>query len=383
MTTAITRFWGVLAFLLVVGSSANTSAVEYSMQLPGAATSLLLDIAAAGDRLVAVGDRGHILYSEDGGTTWTQAEVPTTAMLTRVFFYDDKLGWAVGHDGNVMYSHDGGRHWELQRDGVAAQVQINEQRAGRASQRVEELRDQLAAAPENEREALQETLDEAEWVLDKARETLDEPPYAPPLMDVWFATAEQGWASGAYGMLLHTANGGRSWTDWSHKVGNPDELHLNGITGGPGGSLYIASEWGNVFVSSSGGESWQMMESGYDGSFFGVIANPDSGAVFAYGLLGTVYRSTDRGESWEELDSGVQASLFGGTLSDEGVLVLVGQGGTATRTDDDGASFTPMIQPRRNGLYGVAAYRGGNFVATGAGGSKSLSMSASGGQSHE
>lgn len=382
MTTTITRYRGILAFLLLVGSGINASAVEYSMQLPGAATSLLLDIAAAGDRLVAVGDRGHILYSEDQGQNWTQAEVPTTAMLTRVFFYDDKLGWAVGHDGNVMHSHDGGRHWELQRDGLAEQVQINEQRVGRARERVEALREQIAVASETEQEALEDALGEAEWTLEKALETLGAPTYAPPLMDVWFATAEKGWASGAYGMLLHTANGGRSWADWSHNLVNPDELHLNGIAGGSGGSLYIASEWGNIFVSHSGGENWQVVESGYDGSFFGVIASPDSGAVFAYGLLGTIYRSTDRGESWEELDSGVQASLFGGALSDDGALVMVGQGGTATRSDDAGDSFTPLIQPRRDDLNGVTAYPGGGFFITGQGGSKPL-MNTAAGEAHE
>ena len=80
----------------------------------------------------------------------------------------------------------------------------------------------MVSHAEEEREALAEALDEAEWAMDNARETLDAPLYASPLMDVWFATAEQGWASGAYGVLLHTSNGGRQWSDWSHKVDNPD-----------------------------------------------------------------------------------------------------------------------------------------------------------------
>ena len=375
--------WGIAVFLVWLGSITYASPIEYSMQLPKASTSLLLDIAAAGERLVAVGERGHILYSEDGGESWTQAEVPTTAMLTRVFFYDDKLGWAAGHDGNVMHSHDGGVHWELQRDGVAEQVQINEERAGRAVQRVKDLGAELAAAAEEDREVLEEALGEAEWVMDNARETLDAPIYAPPLMDIWFATPEQGWASGAYGVLLHTSNGGRDWADWSYKVDNPDELHLNSVAGGPGGELYLASEWGTVYTSANNGESWAPVESGYDGSFFGVIANPDTGAVFAYGLLGTVYRSVDKGESWEELDSGVQASLFGAAFSPDGALVFVGQGGTATRTDNDGLSFTPLIQPQRQGLYGVAPDSEGGFMVTGQGGSKPLVEGATGGQADE
>lgn len=364
-------------------SPAWAADVQYAMQMPKAAQSLLLDIAAAGDRLVAVGERGHILYSTDGGESWTQATVPTTVMLTRVFFVSESLGWAVGHDGNVMHSRDGGVNWELQRDGVAEQVQINEARAGRAVRRVEELREQISKAPEGEQEALAEALDEAEWAMDKAREALDAPIYAPPLMDVWFSTPEQGWASGAYGLLLFTANGGRQWSDWSHKVDNPDELHLNGVGGVPGGQLYLASEWGTVFTSANGGEAWHPVESGYDGSFFGVIADPEKGATFAYGLLGTVYRSVDEGETWQKLDSGVQASLFGATISSGGTLVLVGQGGTATRSDDGGASFVPLIQPGRAGLYGVTPYRESGFVVTGQGGSKPLVEGATGGQTDE
>src|SRR5688572_32351199 len=56
-----------------------------------AARSLLLDITHAGERLVAVGERGHVLQSDDAGATWKQAErVPTSAMLTGVHFADEQ-----------------------------------------------------------------------------------------------------------------------------------------------------------------------------------------------------------------------------------------------------------------------------------------------------
>lgn len=344
--------------------------VQYAMQMPKAAQSLLLDITAAGDRLVAVGDRGHILYSTDQGASWTQATVPTTVMLTRVFFVSDSLGWAVGHDGNVLVSADGGVNWELQRDGLADQARINEERAGRAKELVEDIRNEFTTVvAEEDKEDLAYRLEEAEYALDIARETMNEPVYAPPLMDVWFANEEQGWASGGYGTLLHTNNGGRHWDDWSYKLDNPDELHLNGVVGGPDNTVFLASEWGYVFRSLSGGQTWEAMESGYDGSFFGVVANPASGSIFAYGLLGTIYRSTDLGETWEQLRSMARASLFGGHAAVDGTLVFVGQGGTAVRSQDDGDSFTPLIQPSRRGLHGIAPMGGGQYMVTGDGGS--------------
>lgn len=345
--------------------------VNYAMQLEKSAESLLLDIARAGERLVAVGERGHILYSEDEGMTWIQVQVPTDVMLTRLFFIDDLQGWAVGHDGNVLHSRDGGVSWVLQRDGVASQSAINEQRAGRALSEFEALRAQLAVASDTDASALEAALDDAQWMLDSARTVLDEPLYAPPLMDVWFSSPERGWAAGAYGVLLHTANGGRDWTDWSHKVDNPEELHLNGVVGDGQGGLYLASEWGIVFVSANEGEAWHPVESGYEGSFFGLLHNLKSGSLFAYGLLGTIYRSADQGKNWEQLDSGVSASLFGAHAGDD-TLVFVGQSGTATYTQDDGGNFSAEVQARRDGLFGVAPLGDGEFIATGEGGSRKL-----------
>lgn len=358
--------------LYLLSQPAWSTAPDYAMQMKKAATSMLLDIAAAGDRLVAVGERGHILYSNDNGDSWVQAQVPTSLMLTRVFFASDELGWAVGHDGNILFSQDGGVNWELQRDGVSDQVRINDERAGRAKVTMEALYEQVKSAPEEEKVDLEEALEEAAYALESARDTLDEPIYAPPLMDVWFANPEQGWASGAYGTLLRTSDGGSHWEDWSYKVDNPDESHLNGVLGAPDGNLYLASEWGTVFRSLDSGASWEPMESGYEGSFFGVEVNPASGSVFAYGLLGTVYRSTDQGETWEPVESGARASLFGGIATNDGTLIFVGQGSTAVRSQDDGDNFTPMVKPSRAGFHGIAAMGDGRYMVTGDGGSRVL-----------
>ncbi len=362
-----------LALVLVLPLQAASSSSDYALIMPKARTSLLLDIAAAGNRLVEVGERGHILYSDDVGETWVQLRVPTSVMLTRVFFVSDTTGWAVGHDGNILLSTDAGVTWTLQRDGVSEQVGINEERVARAREKRRDLEERLAtlspeSAPEREDE-LRAALEQAASALEDALEVMAEPVYAPPLMDIWFATEEQGWATGAFGTLLRTANGGRSWSDGSYSLQNTEELHLNGVTGDAAGTLYLSSEWGYVFRSASSGESWEAVETGFEGSYFGVVVSPVSGSVFAYGLLGTIYRSTDRGQTWEPLDSKTGDSLFGAASAADGTLVFVGENGTAVRTDDDGDSFVVLDTGTGRGLYGVTAYGGELFVATGEGGS--------------
>ncbi|TVP59615.1 MAG: photosystem I reaction center subunit IV, partial [Halomonadaceae bacterium] len=82
-----------------------------------AANSLLLDLSRAGERLVAVGERGHIVYSDDFGESWSQAEVPVSTTLTGVYFPGESKGWAVGHGGVILHSSDRGETWVKQMDG--------------------------------------------------------------------------------------------------------------------------------------------------------------------------------------------------------------------------------------------------------------------------
>ena len=60
---------------------------------------ILIDITRAGDRLVAVGERGFALLSDDAGETWRSRETPVTRTLTGVSFRDAKVGVAVGRGG--------------------------------------------------------------------------------------------------------------------------------------------------------------------------------------------------------------------------------------------------------------------------------------------
>lgn len=108
------------------------------------------------------------------------------------------------------------------------------------------------------------------------------------------------------------------------QVGNEEELHLNGVVATSGGTIFLVSEWGIVFRCESDGESWEIVETGYDGSFFGVVVNTLTDSVFAYGLLGTVYRSTDQGRTWEEMQSNASTSLFGVLLPQRAPWFLSG-----------------------------------------------------------
>ena len=91
-----------------------------AMMSPLSSKGLLQSVAPAGNRLVAVGQRGTIVVSSDGGMTWKQSPVPVSSDLTSVFFVDDNQGWAVGHDGIILHTGDGGDKWDVQLNGLTA-----------------------------------------------------------------------------------------------------------------------------------------------------------------------------------------------------------------------------------------------------------------------
>jgi hypothetical protein len=68
----------------------------------------------------AVGERGVIWHTDDGGVTWRQQESRVTCRLNSVCFLDDRHGWAVGGasrpysdttQGAVLRTVDGGQTW--------------------------------------------------------------------------------------------------------------------------------------------------------------------------------------------------------------------------------------------------------------------------------
>lgn len=281
-----------------------------------ASRSLLLEVVHAGERLVAVGERGHILYSDDQGRTWTQASVPTRQLLTSVQFVDPQHGWAVGHDAQILASDDGGKRWNKQ---------------------FEDL----------DREA--------------------------PLLDVWFKDTRTGFAVGAYGMLLTTQDGGRHWQDIGERLDNEDQYHLNAIAMVKDAGLFIVGEAGSMFRSRDDGQSWERLEGPYQGSLFGVIGTAQPATLLAYGLRGNLFRSTDFGDSWSQVELNaargpLEFGLANAALLADGSLVLVGNGGSVLRSTDDGLTFQVFNRPDRISLAGVTANQLGNLILVGQGG---------------
>ena len=327
------------------GTPASNAPVDVA-ELPSeparlASVSLLIDLANAGPRLVAVGERGHVLLSEDAGRSWTQTQTPTQDLLTGVCFADARHGIAVGHDEIILASADGGHSW--QRAHFAPQAQ-------------------------------------------------------QPLLDVWCGPEGRAVAIGAYGVYMLSNDYGATWAEHRLEPANEkpgaagtaapkgdrsaagadaadltDEIgggyHLNAIAADEHLRLYIAAEAGHLYRSDDRGATWVSLPSPYEGSLFGVLPLP-GGAVLAYGLRGNLFRSADAGASWQRIATDTKATLDGGAVLADGRIVVVGLSGVLLFSHDGGSSFALLQQDDRKGLAAVREVPGNTLVTVGEAGVK-------------
>ncbi len=326
--------------------------------------NLLNDVERAGDRLVAVGERGHIIYSDDDGASWTQAEVPVSVTLTGVDFGSETHGWAVGHSGVVLHSDDAGESWSVQLTGVrAAELAIESQKEAIAA-----MEERVETAPEDEKSDLEWALDDLYFTLENMEADLDVGP-VNPFLDVWFENQDHGFALGAYGLFFRTQDGGESWQDWSPKLDNPQKFHLNALTQIGGGALVMVGEAGQIHVSVDLGETWERRESPYPGSLFGVVGTGRVNEVLAFGLRGTLMFSSDLGKSWSMVTTGSTATLNDGA-SQKDRIILVGNGGAVLTSGNGGDTFREYLRDDRQGVMSVVPVSGTDLLLVGEGGAQ-------------
>jgi photosystem II stability/assembly factor-like uncharacterized protein len=276
---------------------------------------LVVDAVQAGKRIVAVGDRGYIVTSDDNGATWKRAKAPAAPLLTSVRFIDDKRGWAVGHDSIILATADGGETWTKQ-----------------------------FAAVEEQR----------------------------PLLGVHFLDAKRGYAVGAYGAFYETSDGGTKWT--ARKVLS-DDKHLNAIVDAGKGTLVIFGEAGTLLRSTDAGATWQPVVSPYKGSFFGGVVAKD-GSLVTFGLRGRIYRSADAGKTWTQIPSGTEFTLMNGSLLADGSVVLTGAAGTVLVSRDNGQTFSAVASGRRGVIAKAIPGNAGAILLMGDSGVRELTPAA-------
>lgn len=269
---------------------------------------LVNGLAQQGQRVLAAGEQGRILYTDDVTKPWNEAQIQPQrgSTFTQIAFIGPKTAIAVGHDGWIVRSEDGGANWK-----------------------------------------------EAHFDAEQAT----------PLMGVAGPYAGRLLAFGAFGLMLRSDDDGRSWVAQSHAA--IGDHHVNAMTQAGDGALLAAGERGLLVRSTDGGQSWQSLPQVYTGSFYGLLALPDHRLV-VYGMRGNAFYSADGGKTW--IKSAVpegDLALFGGTLDAQGAVILVGEAETVLRSIDGGAHFTQVAQGERKRLTAALPLADGGLLIAG------------------
>ena len=275
----------------------------------------LTDIEKAGDRLVAVGERGFVLVSDDAGKSWRAIGTPVVRALTGVAFNGDKLGVAVGHGGSLVRTEDGGDTW-------------------------------------------------TEVPMDEA--------YGESLLGVTALGDGRFAAYGAFGQYFDTLDGGKSWTKRTI-LSEEFENHISQVVP-VNGTLWMVTEYGTIARCDSECTAFVEVPSPYTGSFFGMVVAQD-GALVLFGMRGTIFRSADAGATWQKIETDTTATFNGGRTLSDGRIILVGNAGLVATSTDNGQSFKIEWSPASRG-FSALVEAGGGLVVVGEAGVGMLDTSA-------
>ena len=328
-------FLGRIFVGLTLLSLTSYALSEESLQRPVmkskfASNLLLTDSVHQGKRFFAPGLYGNILYSEDG-INWHQSNSPTQALLTTIFFVDDNEGWAGGHDTLILHTTDGGENWEIQYEDPITGGDIPK-----------------------------------------------------PVLDIVFKDKNNGYAIGAYGLMLVTSDGGDNWETVDTSTDLYDLLESKEMEPEPNfnsmiqyqDKLLIVGELGTIITfddAAEGVERWQVIDSPYTGSFFGV-KELNSGELMIYGLRGNLYRSIDGGQSWDKIETATIANIFDCIETPDGKLVLIGASGTILRMDKRAMVTEKMPYQHFDSLMSVQKIRGSDLLLFGSSGVKIITL---------
>lgn len=296
----------------------------------------------------AVGDRGVIWHTADGGRSWQRQPSGVTCRLESVCFLDTRQGWAVGgatppyspsSKGVVLSTADGGNTWQqlpqaalpaLRRvkffdaeRGVAIGAGTAIEPSGVYATRDGGRTWQPLPADERDQWLAGDLIDlDAGAVAGVAgrfatimrRRVVHSPAATPSLRSyraLRLAAPTGGWLVGDGGLVLTTADLGRSWQtppgDLPEHVAEQFDFHAVAVIGS---HVWAAGSPGSrVFHSSDGGKSWQSQVTGQHVPIQ-ALAFVDERIGWAVGDLGSIVATRDGGQTWQPQRQGGQRAAL-------------------------------------------------------------------------
>ena len=245
------------------------------------------------------GDGGIILYTGDGGVSWTPQHAGTSVGVNDIYFRNKDDGYLLAGN-EIFITDDGGATWQpsgrfLASDFGGAEPELYSVRftgkkrgwvVGSLS-RGDTVVDSLVL----------HTTDGAHWL----RQTV---PVRDELIHLDFDGDKRGWIVGSNGRILHTDDGGETWT--LQTSGTTAALYHVDFRGERG---WVVGERGTILRTMDGGVTWRAVRSPTKATLLSVqFVSDDEG--WAVGRGGVILRSDTGGDNWVQQESRTRQNLY-------------------------------------------------------------------------
>jgi len=250
-----------------------------------------------------------------------QHPLPQGNTIWKCSFANDSTGFAVGETGTILFTDDGGSTWSVQYEGITDHLRG-----------VWAENSSAAWAVGDNGDIFQTTNAGDSWVQQTSTSTFD-------LNGVAFADEQSGWVCGDGKTILHTINGGRIWKGQSVPAlpGGlvPDLTSIACISKNEAWCVGV----GGVVLHSIDGTNWNLQAN--VGTNISRIRMLDSLNGYIIGDNGLIRRTTNGGITWISVASPATAvglnDIFLLSMSD---FWVSGDNGKLLHTTSAGSAWT-------------------------------------------
>jgi photosystem II stability/assembly factor-like uncharacterized protein len=194
------------------------------------------------------------------------------------------------------------------------------------------------------------------------------------LSAIHFVDSKNGWAVGEEGTIIHTNDGGKTWG----KQKSPVNLFLMDVYFLTPTKGFIAGERTHILSTNDGGKTWKIQFKDLD-YILKAISFCDAKNGWVVGEFGYIYRTRDGGDTWEQQAgfsdlSEETGELIGGTYLFDVIAInpltvwAVGIDGYVAKTIDGGKTWQQVhVKGLKAPFFSISSDRQNAFVIGGTG----------------
>jgi len=293
---------------------------------------LLAIDGSEGGKNVAVGKWGLILVTNNRGKSWARRPTDTTKALSAISMADDKHAFAVGSGGTVLSTQDGGATWRSQASGSKDQL-LGVHALSSTHAYVVGAFGTLLSTTDG---GMSWTRHEIKWdqLIGKI---INESGYIEPNLNaIYFSSPTKGWIVGEFGLVLHTEDGGRTWTAQRSGSDLPQLYSVKFIDDQRG---WASGQAGSLIRTTDGGKRWNTVEIDSKRDLYNVSVDGQRLIIVGDGIA---FGSDDTGSSWKEIRLNSEDRWLAGVLVKDRAALAVGPGGTIETLNLDNPGSIPM-----------------------------------------